>query len=236
MAVRSLKIFHVGSSRLVCDRTAWDRTASDRTASDRVVGAGGVARRRPVVLLFVLVATLVTTGCDSTNVLGGVWRATLPPTGDVIIGSGLGGAGTTAQPPLGVELALGLYGPDVTGLFRFYRSDDFTLPRDAAVPSKECSCTFVHRGRWSNAAKRLDFVLKGCLPGAAATQTVYVRGELTLNAVGALSGSLAVEDPASALYGRKQGWVFEPFDSVSRSDLICEPESDADAGNTANGI
>jgi len=63
---------------------------------------------------------------------------------------------------------------------------------------------------------------------------VYVRGHLTVDAAGALTGSLDVEDPASGLFGRKQGWTFERVGSVSSSDLTCEPVTDADAGNTAN--
>jgi len=187
--------------------------------------------RRVACVALALLAVGAVVGCDSTNVLGGVWRMSAPPTGDSLIGFGAPKEGT-----VGVELVLGHYGPDVTGLLRFYRTDDFVLPRQASAPKRECGCTFLRRGRWNTPNKRLDFVLQGCLPGAATRQTVYVRGDFTLNADGTLAGGLEVEDPASAHFGRRQLWTFERFEGVSRSDLICEPETDADAGNTANGL
>ena len=216
----------LGSPRPVALRAqAWACCFQAPPASARFVSPLYLAS-----LGFLLVAALFFGGCDSTNVLGGVWRAVGTPTGDPIIGAGM-----TLDSPLGVELVLGHYGPDVTGLLRFYRNAEYTLPRYPGIPSKECGCAFLHQGRWSDNAERLNFVLKGCLPGAATTQTVYVRGDLTLDEDGTLTGSLQVEDPASAYFGKKQAWVFERFSSVSSSDLTCEPVTDADAGNTANG-
>ncbi len=186
-------------------------------------------RRRPALWIGLLLSIALLPACESTNLLGGVWRATEAPTGDTLVGPD--------QDMPGVELVLGHYGPNVSGLVRFYRSDDYAVPREAAAPRRECACAFVHKGRWSSATERFSFVLRGCMPGEAVADQVYVRGDFALSAdsPSLLEGTLEVEDPASSLYGRRQRWSFERFDSVSTSDLSCEPVTDADAGNTASG-
>ncbi|MCO4760893.1 MAG: hypothetical protein KC502_05275 [Myxococcales bacterium] len=192
-------------------------------------------RRRIVragLTVMVTFVALCSGGCDSSNVLGGVWRAVGPPTGDVLIGRGLGGK---SRP--GVELVLGQYGSSVSGLLRFYRSPDYDVPRQAAAPSFECACAFVHNGTWNADSDRLSFTLNGCLPGAATKEQLFVRGNFVLDPGNSsvMTGTIAVEQLPSRLYQREQEWTFERVEGVSQSDLACERPVHADDGNVANG-
>jgi hypothetical protein len=70
--------------------------------------------------------------CTTANELGGIWRgqpdqASVPLLYDV----------SDPKRDLGVELVLGHYGPDVTGLLRFYTDAAFELPRDPEAAEPE---------------------------------------------------------------------------------------------------
>ena len=189
--------------------------------------------RRPITRLTMLAALAVglCTACESDNQLGGVWRQIAPATGDLVISPAEGFSA------VGVELVLGHYGPDVAGVIRFYRRDNFESSRDPYAPARQCACTYLRQGRWSGASDRLTFSLKGCLPGEASQQSLYTLGDFLLvdDPQVNLAGTLTVEEPNSPLYGRQQSWQFERVSSVSASDLTCPTIEDSERGNTANG-
>lgn len=163
-------------------------------------------------------------GCTTSTELGGVWRSEVEVPGPLI------GGGEAIY----AELSLGHYGPDVAGLLRFYHDLEFEQPFDAAAPYRECACVFVHKGRWLDATSRLDFQLRGCLPGISPQEPLLVRGELELDA-DELSGTLRVEEPTSPQFGAEQPLRLVRTGSLGDADLRCEQPQSAQEGNRASG-
>jgi hypothetical protein len=180
---------------------------------------------RLLAMPIVVTLALMASGCTTSTELGGVWRTAATAQGPLI--------GTTAA-PVAVELVLGHYGPDVSGLLRFYGDDGFELPNDATAPHFRCGCIFVHNGRWSESGARLSFQTRGCLPGQNANASVLAETTLLLEG-GELHGAMTVVDPASPLIGTTQPLRVTRFAAFEDGDLRCEAYVDPATGNGANG-
>lgn len=168
---------------------------------------------------------LLASACTTSTELGGVWRTDALAQGP-LVGS--------AAAPLAVEIVMGHYGPDVSGLLRFYADDTFEQPKDATAPHFDCGCVFLHKGRWSEPGARLSFQTRGCLPGSS--EQVPVLAETTLFLDGdELHGTMTVVDPASPLLGSSQTLRVTRFAAFEDGDLRCEAYADPGAGNGANG-
>lgn len=194
--------------------------------------AGGRFFRCCSALLLSAIALAV--GCTSGNDLGGTWRSGLQgPVGDKLIFDEDSG-----EPDVGVELLIGHYGPDMTGLVRFYRTSTFQFPRSALKPDSDCACTFMHNGRVSADSTQIEFDLRGCVPGAATKAQLLIRASLELDAEGQLEGRFKVLDDHAQWSGKNQQFTFSrtgPQGAVDSRDLICETP-DQDAGNNYNGL
>jgi len=83
-------------------------------------------------------------GCSDAHLVTGVYRSQQAVVLDDI--PGFAGDG------LFVEIVLGQYGPDVTGLVRFYRDANFLF----AAPGG-CDCRFVQEGRYDDGVVLLAF-------------------------------------------------------------------------------
>jgi hypothetical protein len=94
-----------------------------------------------LLLALLLVAAF---GCSDSHLVTGVYRSEQPVVLDDI--PGFGGDGVY------VELVLGQYGPDVTGLVRFFRDGNFLF----AAPGG-CDCRFVQDGRYDHGEVLFSF-------------------------------------------------------------------------------
>jgi hypothetical protein len=172
---------------------------------------------------------LVGSGCAADNEFGGIWRGTAPAQGaanPLLFGP--------AGEPLALELVLGEYGPDLSGLMRFYRQGSYVRARDAAPPDGQCACALVYGGR-SDSGKAA-FSMRGCLPGSSPQQPVRTRATLARDELGVLRLHLQVDDATSALNGQTTSIELIAHTSaseISSSDLICPPGPSA--GNPASG-
>lgn len=190
------------------------------------------AYARPPALWIGLAAVLgllVCSGCAADNEFGGIWRGTAPAksaANPLLYGPG--------GEPLALELVLGEYGPDLSGLMRFYRQGSYVRARDAAPPDSQCACALVYGGR-SDSGKAA-FSMRGCLPGSSPQQPVRTRATLARDELGVLTLHLQVDDATSALNGQSASIALLAHTSaseISSSDLICPPGPAA--GNPASG-
>ncbi len=175
-------------------------------------------------------ASCLIVGCADGNDLGGIWHAVVPP-GDVLIHDD-----QAVPASIGVELVIGHYGPDIAGVLRYYRSDDFIVPREPTQPWLECLCNYLHQGRYSGAV--MTFTTRGCVPGSATEADLPLRGRFEFDAEGGLGGTLSVNQPDSPLYGTMETLHFERTSTAGAifdSDLTCERPA-ADEGNPYNGL
>lgn len=173
-------------------------------------------------------------GCATGDDLGGTWRAVA---GEAI-GDKLVFDEVTGEADVGIELLVGHYGPDMTGLVKFYRTSKFQFPRTATNPDNECACTFIHAGKVSADSTQLEFDLRGCIPGAASHSQLLVRAELELDTEGVLEGHFRILDKNPEWTAKTQTFTFERVAAAgvfSSSDLICETP-DQDDGNIYNGL
>ncbi len=99
----------------------------------------------PLVLLGLVVATGAS-GCSDANRVTGVYRSQ-----ELVDIEGY------PEPGVFVELVLGQFGPDVTGLVRFFRDEYFLI----AAPGG-CDCRFLQEGRFDE--ERVLFTFKGPIP------------------------------------------------------------------------
>lgn len=176
----------------------------------------------------------LTLACATGNDLGGTWRVTEGP----LLGDKLVFDEKSGEPDVGIELMIGHYGPDLTGLVRFYRTSKFQFPRKAFKPDSDCACTFMHNGQVSADNTKMEFDLKGCIPGAATRSQLLVRAELELDADAQLDGRWRVLDDKKEWSGKSQKFTFVrtgAAGAVDSRDLICETP-DQDAGNIYNGL
>lgn len=183
------------------------------------------AASRLLAMPIVVTLALMASGCTTSTELGGVWRTETIAQGPLI--------GTT-EAPVSVELVMGHYGPDVSGILRFYSDEGFELPNDAAAPHFDCGCVFLHKGRWSETGARLSFQTRGCLPGASNAGPVLAETTLLLER-GELHGTMTIVDPTSPLIGTTQSLRVSRFAAFEDGDLQCESYTDPGTGNAANG-
>lgn len=191
-------------------------------------------RQARACLLFCVVLPAV--ACTSATDVGGIWRAEAPlhGTGNNVIFQG-------EEDPVGVELVVGEYGPDVTGVVHFYHAGPtgpFDRARSALAPDFECACEYLHGGRIDAKTGVLTFTLIGCAPGLEAAGRVRLRGRLTLQADQRLAGTLQVDDPGSAHNGASVQLVFDRArlpGEIEASDLECIQPADAAKGNVYSG-
>jgi len=174
-------------------------------------------------------------GCTTSNNTGGVWRAQAPLQGETnAILFEPGGQ------PVGIELVLGEFGPDLSGLVRYYRAGPtgpFDQPRRAAAPDFECACAYLHDGRIDSTGL-VTFTLQACAPGVQAKGKIRLRGRFMIQADGRLVGKLQVDSPGSSADGSSVDLAFEralPSGDVDPRDLQCAQPLDAEHGNVDSG-
>lgn len=170
-------------------------------------------------------------GCASADDLAGVWRgAPVADSGALQL--------LHKDQPVGVELVLGQYGPDVAGIVRWWTSDDFLVERAAIAPDLDCACGLVRSGKVSTAGDRASFWLGGCLPGAATSSAVRTRVELKLQPDGEqLLATFTVDDTSSELTGQSRVVLLTrtaTSDEVVADQLRCDPPSAG--GNGSSGL
>lgn len=201
--------------------------------------------RRASRIVSSLIACTALTGlaaCSSSGDSGGVWRAQarLPSEGNAILFQ------TPADPatadPVGVELVLGEFGPDVAGVVRYYHAGPtgpFDLARQEAQPNFECNCAYLHGGKLDTHTGLLTFTLQACVPGLSPRAPVHLRGRFSVQPDGRLSGTLQVDDPTSPAKGQLVALAFDrtghPGDLASQ-DLQCATPADEHSGNVASGL
>ena len=181
---------------------------------------------RPIASFLLVVGGL--SACTTLPDVDGVWHAEAPAAGAT-------NTLLTMSTPLGVELVLGAYGPDVAGLVRYYRSGLFDLARSPLLPRKDCECAFLHSAK-VDATGRVSFLLDACVPGTSPSAPLALRGELTLSNDGRLIGSLAVDDPTQPTATVQL--VFVRVATTGSSDpaiLDCQHPATLADGNTASG-
>lgn len=174
---------------------------------------------------------LIAAGCASADDLAGVWRgAPVANEGSLQL--------VHKDQPVGVELVLGQYGPDVAGVVRWWSSADFLVERSADAPDVDCACGLVRSGKVSEAGDRASFWLGGCLPGAATASAVRTRVELNLQPDGEqLLATFTVDDETSELAGQKRAVLLTrtaTSDEVVADQLRCDPPQSG--GNGSSGL
>ena len=182
-----------------------------------------------------IVVAAATTGCASSVDVGGVWRGAAPtgsPGALLLHGKDL------PLEPLGIELVVGHYGPELAGIVRFYRNAQFDRRRSSEVPDRECACAYLHVGYVDLATGRMTFTLKGCLPGGATTEAVRTRAVFTPSGTDTLLGTLKVDDTNSPLHGQQVELTLKRVAGQSDTDagnLACATWTDATKGNVSSG-
>jgi hypothetical protein len=180
----------------------------------------------------VLVAACVS-ACATGPDVDGVWHAETPPPGAA---NSLLFSKTQPKVPLGVELVIGSYGPDIAGLVRYYRTGLFDLARSPAPQRAECECAFLHSAR-VDATGRVTFLLNACVPGTSSTTPLTLRGELNLLDDGRLAGTVSVDDPSQPSATVQLSFV--RVATAANSDpaiLDCAHPAALADGNTASGL
>jgi hypothetical protein len=166
--------------------------------------------------------------CASSGSFGGIWRGPveIATAGSPLLFAKDGGA-------VGVELVLGEYGPELSGVVRFYRNGNFVRARSASPPDLECACGFAHDGKVSG--DRAAFTLLGCLPGGSPSTAIRTRATLQTTLQGAQL-ELTVDDPTSPLDGLSTSLLLQRqglASDISDADLACAPPPAG--GNAASG-
>ena len=185
--------------------------------------------------IWIIVVLLMCCACTSGNELGGTWRLVK---GD-LLGDKVVFDESTGEADVGIELLIGQYGPDIAGLVRFYRTNKFQFLRSELMPDNDCACTFMHNGRVSADNTRMEFDLRGCVPGAATRSQLLMRAALEFDDSGQLDGNWVVLDGNNKQWsGKSQHFTFARIafgSAVDSRDLICETP-DQDVGNIYNGL
>lgn len=187
--------------------------------------------RAAVIGLACALATIL--GCSTSREVDGLWRAQLEPHGaDNALIFGLEGAA------LGLELVVGQYGPDLSGLVRYYTSPDFERARVAEAPDNQCECGWLHQGRIDPVTNKVSFTLKSCVPGSSPQAVLRLRGQFELGTDERLAGTLRVDDPTSPLNGTAVQVTFDRIGAPGETDasqLVCRQPADAANGNVFSG-
>lgn len=180
--------------------------------------------------MIALLVAFAVGGCASADDLAGVWRGAPTSTGSLNL--------EVNGVPVGVEIVLGQYGPDLAGVVRWWSSDEFVVERSAEEPDSLCACGLVRAGKVGTAGNKATFWLSSCLPGAATETQVRTRVDLTLAADGvSLEAVLTVDDETSALHGQSRTVSLVrtlPSSEVTSAELRCGPPG-AD-GNGSSGL
>ncbi len=171
-------------------------------------------------------AALVSFGsaCTASTDVEGVWRAK-PKANPLVFNA--------AGDPIGIEIVIGEYGPDATGVVHFYRTQIFDVKQSALAPLNQCACAYLHDGSMDLSSNTLHFRLRGCVQGAATQAELPIYGELTLDVAGNLVGTLTVETPGGAVLPL----TFSRRDNVGQidpADLVCAHPTEAE-GNSFSG-
>ena len=177
--------------------------------------------------------TLLMGACTSSVDVDGIWHAVPPESG----------AGNTlifdAKSMPAVELVVGTYGPDLSGLLRYYRTAQFETARAPEPPFRECQCAFLHQARLSDTG-HMTFYLDACVPGASPSARVALSGDFNLLSDGRLAGTLTVDDPSRPdLAGLHTQLTFVRNAAVPDGDptvLACDNPATLADGNTASGL
>jgi len=162
--------------------------------------------------------------CTANTDVEGVWRAK-PKANSLVY--------NVSGEPIGIEIVIGEYGPDVTGVVHFYRTQTFDSKQSALSPLNQCACAYLHDGGIDLSAKTLHFRLRGCVPGAATHAELPIYGELTLDTDANLTGTLTVETAG----GLVLPLTFSRKDSVGQiepADLVCARPTESE-GNSFSG-
>ena len=175
---------------------------------------------RPIGILMMLL--MMPFGCTpESEILFGVWQSKVEVPGYT--------SGDGALFSYGIELYLGHYGPDVTGVVRFYDTT-FSLTDDTwhnQPRASGCSCSFIENGKFRESRRftfRIDLET-GCIPdGAWALSEGATAMEFDLllsDDDEVLSGTLrylgGVSGTESVVFQRDGN-----HRDVSESDKICE--------------
>ncbi len=186
-------------------------------------GSRPVPALRPLerLALLALGAALAGAGCASTSDISGVWRSEALAAGPL---AGALGAEVT------LELTIGHFGPDISGMMRFYRDLDFEDPLDPTAPHFACSCMLLHKGRWSESRQRLAFEGQGCLPGTS-DQAAALSAALLTVAGDELAGTWQRTDGTI-----KQSVRVRRVSGLDDAELSCNRFADPALGNVANGL
>lgn len=134
---------------------------------------------------------------------------------------------------VGVELYLGHYGPGAAGVLRYFETDEFLVPLDAAAPVGECACAYLERARWERDASTLVFEVEGCLPRHADDGALRVRGRLE-SIDGELVGhwSIDTEAPDGSVVSHLVPLTFSEhrgLGDATDEELRCASADDGDA-------
>jgi hypothetical protein len=178
-------------------------------------------------------AFAVVMGCSTSRDVDGLWRAQLVPHGsDNALIFGPEGAA------VGLELVVGQYGPDLSGLVRYYASPEFERARVAEAPDNQCECGWLHQGRIDPVTNKVSFTLKGCVPGSSPDAVLRLRGQFELGTDERLAGTLRVDDPTSPLNDTALQITFDRIGGPGETDaseLACRQPTDAANGNVFSG-
>ncbi len=180
------------------------------------------ALRAPARLVaLALGSALACSGCASGSDISGVWRSQTLAAGPLC---GALGAEVT------LELTLGHFGPDVSGMIRFYRDLEFEEPLDPTAPHFACGCLLLHKGRWSEGSQRLAFESQGCLPSSSDTAAALSAASLTVSG-DELAGTWQRTDGTI-----KQAVRVRRVAGLEDAQLSCNRFADPALGNVANGL
>lgn len=180
--------------------------------------------------LWLALGLLASAGCAADSEFGGIWRGTAlakGPANQLLYDD--------SGEPIALELVLGEYGPDLSGLLRFYRQGSYVRARDAAPPDAECACALIYGGRADSG--KAAFSMRGCLPGSSTRQALRTRATLARDATGQLTLQLQVDDATSPLNGQSTAIALVAYanaSEISSPDLACPPGPAA--GNPASGL
>lgn len=146
--------------------------------------------------------------------------------------------------PIGVELVIGQYGPDIAGVLRFFpnptpgQAPFYDEPVAYGPPDFGCQCVYLHAGSFDSGAGTLSFATAGCKPGEPPGSIFRMRATGQVGSKGELTLTFTSQEPDDAtppvkdvVFARKG----EASDLTSQL-LQCPHPADAKQGNTANGL
>ncbi len=180
-----------------------------------------------------VLAAACLSACATGPDVDGVWHAEAPAVG---ANNGLLFSKMQPKTPLGVELVVGSYGPDVAGLMRYYRTGLFDLARSPLPQRAECECAFLHSAKVDSTG-RVTFLLNACVPGTSEAAPLALRGELNLLDDGRLVGTVTVDAPDQPNATVQLSFVRVATTATSDPVILdCQHPATLADGNTASGL